>query len=173
MDLILIFHIVYCRPDNVGRAWLRVGIAEQRYVSHRRQVVVQQRRGVAQVLPSVPVAQRYKYFLENVVALADARHGPRLYVVWPEGAFGIDGGMRPGEVNPVDGPRLLFVGSVCVRFAGRQDNILVGPYVMPFAAYTVPPRALYTVYQHVLRYGLRAFAVVAGGLGVVSYVCYV
>lgn len=155
-------------PLLVGGAFVALPVDGQ--IAQRAEIEVEEGGGVAQVLRGVAVGERGEDVLEDVVAVSDARVDVRRHVDGFARVPGVIACQCASEVNPVDAPRVVVVGGIGVRHAGRQDEVLVGMRLIVSVACHVSAAAVGAVYEHPLLYRLRALPVVVHGMGVEPYV---
>lgn len=126
--------------------------------------------GIPYVLNGIRGVEGVEYFLEK----ADAGVYPGVYsrfdVRRGETAAGVESRERAPEVDPVDRPWIILVGSVFMDNLSRKNEILALPHGISSPADHIPALAVDAVYEHVFPYRRFPFAVMVPGFGIISYI---
>ena len=144
------------------------GFAVLLQVTQRAQVIVESGAGIQQVFVAVTHFQRAEYLFKKIVAVADPGLHARLYL---DRAGSLSCKIRsqlPFEMDPVDRPRICFVGTVSMGHAGREDEILVCRNRKFLIADAEPSGTFYAIDENELADRLQAFAEMMQRLWVIA-----
>ena len=135
-------------------------LAELSEVSHGSQEMMQQGRGIAQVLKAVARLQGKEYLLKDV----DTVHYPGVSgdidVLRGLHTLSIHLGILAGEMYPIDSPGATLGRAVGVGHVGGKNEVLPLAHLMLAAVNPVPSIAINTIDEYILAYRHLAVAVV-------------
>ena len=129
---------------------------------------MKQRRYIAEVFKFRALLQGGKHLLEDVVSFTDAGIKGDTDGLRGLRSLCIDSGMFPLEMHPVDGPVAVGICSVSMRYAHRQDDILVSLNRIFATVDRAPTTAVSAINQHILVDAFRAVAIMVLVHGIVA-----